>query len=348
MRNKLFVALCLLLLCTGCDKPDSAKYSINQNEINSVLKDAGIVVREKLEQNVTERHAFIMADGLVFIADVPVDWRYTLSPVYEYTYYGYLAGGGSYIQETNCRIRFIGIGENDSEDNFFTITARKGEEVFEYDFPITTNPFIFQDGTKGEWAYQTGELALRFEDARKIYYEGIVQDLEKKYSIYLWMLKDEYDAKEREITDFLESACFRIYDLGVSEKTDFLERELLTLHLWSRYMKLSAQLPEGVVFARREFTNVDSYRACSYSIYLDEDKEVGITFESDQGGGIKDPTGDYKYHLNTKDFEETVYELSGNDYYFPNYNLMVRTWNRKGDAEVWDYLKKIVQSIRFE
>ncbi|MDE7210229.1 MAG: hypothetical protein K2O03_02140, partial [Lachnospiraceae bacterium] len=86
MRNKLFVALCLLLLlCTGCDKPDSAKYSINQNEINSVLKDAGIVAREKLEQNVTERHAFIMADGLVFIADVPVDWRYTLSPVYEYT-----------------------------------------------------------------------------------------------------------------------------------------------------------------------------------------------------------------------------------------------------------------------
>ncbi|MDE7210332.1 MAG: hypothetical protein K2O03_02660, partial [Lachnospiraceae bacterium] len=215
-------------------------------------------------------------------------------------------------------------------------------------FPITPNPFIFQDGTKGEWAYQTGELPLRFEDARKIYYEGIVQDLERKYNIYLLMLKDEYDAKEREITDFLESACFRIYDLGVSEKTDFLERELLTLHLWSRYMKLSAQLPEGSVFARREFTNVDSYRACSYSIYLDEDKEVGITFESDQGGGIKDPTGDYKYHLNTKDFEETVYELSGNDYYFPNYNLMVRTWNRKGDAEVWDYLKKIVQSIRFE
>lgn len=344
-KKILFINLILLLTYGSCGKSNFKVCSENVGKTISLCGTVGNTIKKELQQNATERHAFIMADGLVFIADIPKDWRYALSPVYDYTYCGYL---GDY-NETNCKIRFLGIGEDDSEDNFFEITVKKGQKAFVHNLPVTTvEPFIFQDGTKGEWTYQIGELPLHYRDGNEIFYEGLVQDLEKKYSIYFCMLKDEYDANKDKIMAFLKSACFRVRDLGVERENDFLGRELLTLHIVNRYMRFSVELPEGVMFEKREFNNTDSYRTCSYTIYLDKEKKAAITFQSDQGGGIQDRTGDYKYYLNTKDFRDTVYELQEGGYYFSNYNFIVRTRDDGENEETWEYLKRIVQSIRFE
>lgn len=63
----------------------------------------------------TARHAFIMGDGLVFIADIPDDWRYVFSSIYEYD----LLAKRVENTEKDCQIQFIGYGNGDGTDNFF-------------------------------------------------------------------------------------------------------------------------------------------------------------------------------------------------------------------------------------
>ncbi|MDE7325254.1 MAG: hypothetical protein K2N63_03085 [Lachnospiraceae bacterium] len=299
------------------------------------------------------KHAFIMDNGLIFVADVPKDWRFALWPVYDYAYYESLVNAGTEYREENCFIKFIGEGKGDGEDNFFEIIVGKKEDSFYYEFPVTTEPFVFQDGTKGEWSSQTGR-GYFFGCSRGTdiadHYEAIVQDFDKKQSIHLLMLQEEYDENEHKIRRFLESACFRENDLGEDRETDILDRDLLTLHIRERYMNLSIQMPEGVKFEREEFLGAANCKTCSYHFYLDQEKKTGITLTMDQGGEILEPTGDYRYYVNTKDFGETVYELSSknNSYYFVNHNLWVRLWGDEKNQKLQEFRKQIVQSIRFD
>lgn len=341
-----------LLAACGTAKPQEPEKNILPKGILAEnIKNLTQITPFEDEAIPTKRHAFIVENNPAFLADIPTSWRYRISPVHEYTYYAGLVDAGKNYVERNGSVGLIGKGEEDGEDNFFEFAAAQGtgEGYFDYDFPVITEPFVFQDGTIGELCYQTREDYLKhaMSDIRKIYYEGFVRDSEKGCCIYFSMLQDEYNSNEQEITKFLESAYFSRRSLGASKKENILERELLDLHIWNRYMRLSLQVPEGSAFERREFKNVEGYRTCSYSIYVDTEKKIGITVESDQGAVIAEPTGDYRYYLNVEDFEETVYELSGkNNYYFLNYNMVVRTWG--GDEEQQAYLKKIVQSIRFE
>lgn len=354
IEKQLLFTLSFSLLLAACstEKSQEPETDILQKGIlTENIKNLTQMTPFEGEIILTKRRAFIVENNPAFLADIPTSWRYCLSPVHEYTYYAGLVDAGKNYVEKNGSVGFIGKGEEDGEDNFFVISAAQGtgEGYFDDDFPIITEPFVFQDGTIGECCYQTREDYLKhaMSNIRKIYYEGFVRDAEKGCCIYFSMLQDEFDSNEQEITRFFESAYFSRRSLGISEEENILERELLDLHIWNRYMRLSLQVPEGSAFERREFNNVEGYRTCSYTIYLDTEKKIGITVESDQGAVIAEPTGDYTYYLNVEDFEETVYELSGkNNYYFPNYNMVVRTWG--GDEEQQAYLKRIVQSIRFE
>ena len=53
-------------------------------------------------------------------------------------------------------------------------------------------------------------------------------------------------------------------------------------------------------------------------------------------------------HISFKDFEETVYEMPQRGYYFPNQNLMIWTKYDAENTELREYVKQIVQSVRFE
>lgn len=77
----------------------------------------------------TERHAFLLEDDLVLIADLPVDWRYVVKPVYNYLYcteFRDAVWEDSYYKRG---VDFIGVGGEDSEDNFFIISVGKGGQA---------------------------------------------------------------------------------------------------------------------------------------------------------------------------------------------------------------------------
>ncbi|MDE7327558.1 MAG: hypothetical protein K2N63_15000 [Lachnospiraceae bacterium] len=324
----------------------------NGGEKNFLLEN---IVKLGLGKNLPEAtptkcRAFILENGLAFMADMPVDWRYIIWPVYEYEHYRFLVDKGSHYVEETGSIEFIGLGEEDGEDNYFTLWAAKGEGRFYEDAPVITAPYVFLDGTKGEWSYQVYEDYLKYAmgDKRKNYYEGIVRDKQKDGYIGLSMLEEEYNQNERKIVKFLESACFTKGKLGEKKEENILDRELVDLHIWNRYMKLSLQVPKGSVFTREDFKNEEGYETSSYTIYLDDEEKIGIRIESDQGTVIAEPTGDYMYYLDIKDFEETVYNLRENLYYFANYNILVHTWGGKENQELQKYLKGIVQSVKFE
>lgn len=362
--NKIYMIVPLLLLLIGCGRTNQNVYIKAVGAMVPLLNDFGALAKEEMKvdgmrddlepenpEPEVERHAFIMENGLVFVADLPEDWRYVLSPIYEYAYYKNLVANVGGDIEDDCRIELIGCGERDGEDNFFIVTVKKGKKELINDYPITTNPFLFSDGKKGEWSYKLWEDYLRYAmgDIRKIYYEGVIQDLETENYIYLLMLKDEYDANEREIMKFLESACFRENDLGMGGENNILERESLTLHIWDRYMNFSVSLPEGVIFEKKKFANESRNELFSYVVYLDEKKENYIRFSSDQGGEIKDRSGDYRYYLNTEDFDNVVYVIPDKrGYYFPNHNLMIWTRLARSSKELEERIKQIVQSVHFE
>lgn len=147
----------------------------------------------------------------------------------------------------------------------------------------------------------------------------------------------------------MKSACFREDDLGIGEGDNILEREFLTLHIWDRYMNLSVCIPERVVFKKEEFYNDNNYRDCSYTIDMDGQMEKVIRLSSNQGGGIKEISGDYRYYLNMNDFKEVVYEIpEQRGYYFPNHNFMMWTKIDGGSRELQEYVKWIAQSVQFK
>ncbi len=285
-----------------------------------------------------ERHAFLLEEDLIFIADVPSNWRYIMAPADDYYYY---KEPGLYETE-NRYIEFIGVGEKDKdgEDNFFRLIARRGKRWFS-DRDRICNSFVFQDGTKGEWEFHIWESKPHYGTGGTVpFYEGNVYELGEKYSIWLSLLGGEYDTNEQVIKEFLMSSCFRDSDLGISQEQDLLKREFITMHIWNKSVRVSFQVPEGV----RVKTEEDR---CY--IYLDENHTFGIY--PDYSGEILERSGDFHYYLNVEDFEETVYEIpskySGKDYYFPNHHLLI--WNvNKDEVKLQECVKKIVQSMRFE
>lgn len=114
-------------------------------------------------------------------------------------------------------------------------------------------------------------------------------------------------------------------------------------------MNFSVSLPEGGIFEKEKFFNGSRNAAFSYVVYLDEKKENYIRFSSDQGGEIKDRSGDYRYYLNTEDFDNVVYVIPDKrGYYFPNHNLMIWTRLARSSKELEERIKQIVQSVHFE
>lgn len=345
LSKQLYFGLCLLLFCNACGEAKDSSLGNTEN-----AEKPEITGEQSLPEAATKCRAFILENGLAFMADVPTDWRYIISPTYEYAHYRSLAAADpSYVEESGS-IEFIGLGEEDGEDNYFVLWAAKGEGRFYEDAPVDTKPFVFQDGTKGEWSYQIREDYLKHTmgDIRKNYYKALVRNKEEDCYLGLSMLEDEYGQNEQKIVEFLESVCFTKRKLGEGDKEDILTRALVDLHIWNRYMKLSLQVPKGSSFAKKNFKNEEGYETCSYTIYLDDGKKAGLRIESDQGAVVAEPTGDHKFNLLIEGFEETVWEFGENYYYFPNYNVMVITWGGQGDEKMQDYLKGIVQSVRFE
>ena len=297
----------------------------------------------------TERHAFLLEDDLVLIADLPVNLRYVVKPVYNYLYcteFRDAVWEDSYYKRG---VDFIGVGGEDSEDNFFIITVGKGEASFQGDYLKKSVPFVFQDGTLGEWVEQIWEERLHYKDQVVDQYEGIVRDSTKKYNIHLRMLKEEYDDNREVITDFLKSIYFRESDFGGNDKDDIMDRELITLHLWNEYCSLSLRIPEGVTFKEERCYNDDHYPVYSCEIYFSQDRKERIQIYSDQNGGILERSGDFRYYLNTQDFSDTVYEIPNRrGFYFPNSRLMIQTNFDRENDELWEYIKRIAQSVRFD
>lgn len=272
---------------------------------------------QKTETNMeSERHAFWIENELIFIADVPENWRYILYPKYNH---------GDYrdeIEGTDCGVRFVGKGKEDRDDNFFQIfanAARRGT-AYEYINPnvdyirLDSNPFTFCDGTAGKWNTEIWEESFfRRGERWEIFYRAFICDAERKNYIELNMLKDEYDVNEQDIISFLNSSCFRISDLGISKEENVLKRELLTLHIWNPLMQLSVEVPEGVELGYKIRPYWDrGGDNCLYYIYLDKEKKNYIEIEADPDGWYIEPSGDFHYYLNREDFKETVYEIPMN------------------------------------
>ncbi|MDE7210544.1 MAG: hypothetical protein K2O03_03755 [Lachnospiraceae bacterium] len=293
----------------------------------------------------TERHAFLLEDNLVFIADIPQDWRYILSPTYDYSYYHDLIENE---EERGRGIMFMGIGEKDKdgEDNFFIIRPQKGRgggRLYSSQ-PIISNPFVFQDNTEGVWEYQVRESEPHYGTGGVMpFYEGVVYDLEGNYNITLSMLGTEYEANEPVIKNFLQSACFRNADIGICGEDEIWERELLTLHIWNKSMRLSLCVPEGVGIQ----SGNDNCWIC-----MDAEGKQRIEILVDYGGEMLERSGDYHYYLNVEDFKETVYEIplgiGGKNYYFPERYVAIRINVDEENEELWNCAKRIVQSVRFE
>ncbi|MDE7209877.1 MAG: hypothetical protein K2O03_00350, partial [Lachnospiraceae bacterium] len=201
-------------------------------------------------------------------------------------------------------------------------------------------PFIFRDGMEGGWESFTWVSKPRYGHGEEVlFYWGNVYDLEEECHISLRMLGSEYEANEQVIKDFLESACFRESDLGIDSGKELSEREWLTLHIWNKSIRMSLKVPEGLKISAED-------DRCY--IYLDENNTLGI-YPDEYGGETLERSGDYYYYLNTRDFEDTVYEIPDkygrNNYYFPNQYLLI--WNVM-DETLRGYAKQIVQSMRFE
>ncbi|MDE7327556.1 MAG: hypothetical protein K2N63_14990 [Lachnospiraceae bacterium] len=385
MRNpklviKILTGLCICVLFKACGMPKTGDKIYNTIEIiDDIYKDKMMpgleayktklkteviqnnnIKEEEGSENVsnptknspnqkTGCHAFLLEENTVFIADLPVDWRCVMKPVYDFAYCTEFLGTAGEDDLIKRCVDFIGIGGEDSEDNFFVLTVGTGERKLRNNYVKKSVPFVFQDGTLGEWVDQTWEETLHYKDITVPQYEGIVQDTEKKYYIHLGMLKEEYDANREIITDFLQSVCFRESDLGVSDEPNVLERELITLHLWNEYLNLSLRVPEGVGLKEKRFYNANDYLAYECKIDLSQDGKEYICIYSDPRGGILERTGDYQYYLNTQDFDGTVYEIPDRrGFYFPNRHLMIWTNLDDKNDELWEYTKGIVQSIRFE
>lgn len=150
--------------------------------------------------------------------------------------------------------------------------------------------------------------------------------------------------------DFLKSVCFDGANAGIYEDKGLLEREFLTMHIWDEYLNISLPVPEGAALVRSDYYNDASYKVRSYKVYLDRDRHTYFEIISDQGGEAVDRTGDSRYYLNTEDFEETVYELTGygGGYYFPNWHLWVRHNIGGQNVELLEYVKGIMRSFRLE
>lgn len=324
----LYALFVVLLLCAGC---------------------AGAKENETL----WSRHAFLLDDDLVFIADVPEDWRYSIYPVNDYAYY---------YDKMNDRpvgrrhVEFVGMGERDGEDNFFSILVSTGStglgspydgEPSEY----VQEPFVFQDGMQGIRKYHVWETHFVYSGYKQIEeaYSEVVYDTEEKYVIRLSMLRKEYNANETEIKRFLESACFRTSDLGESEEDSVYKKDLVTLHLWDEYLCMLLQVPEGSLIKKSYYNNDMGYASCAYTICFDESKSNYIVIRADSGD-VFDSCGDTRYYLNVDDFDDIVYELTGfgGGYYFVNQHVQVQVEIDENDTELSEYVKKIVQSIEFE
>ncbi|MDE7327391.1 MAG: hypothetical protein K2N63_14145 [Lachnospiraceae bacterium] len=305
----------------------------------------GCNMQGKESQLETNRHAFLLYDDMVFIADIPQNWRYILSPTYDYSYYRNLIENK---EERGRGVMFIGVGEEDKdgEDNFFMIRPQKGRgggRLYQ-SHPIISESFVFQDNTQGVWEYQVREDEPHYGMGGVMpFYEGNVYDLGENYHISLSMLGEEYDANEQVIKDFLKSACFRKGDLGISGEKEIWMREFLTLHIWNKSMRLSLQVPEG---AGIESGNDNCW------ICMDMEGEERVEISVDYGGEMLERSGDYHYYLNVEDFKGPVYEIplsiGGCNYYFPERYVMVRISVDEANEELWNCAKRIVQSIQFE
>lgn len=305
----------------------------------------------------SERHAFWIENELIFIADVPENWRYILYPKYNH---------GDYrdeIEGTDCEVRFIGEGKEDGNDDFFEIYAHAARKWADYGYIGYSNNFIerdsnsftFCDGTLGRWDTKIWEGSFfHAMQGSTMFYDGCIYDMEKNYYLVFSMLKDEYDANEQDIISFLNSSCFRSSDLGISKEENVLKRELLTLHIWNPLMQLSVEVPEGVELGYKTRPHWDrGGDNCLYYIYLDKEKKNYIEIEADPDGWYIEPSGDFHYYLNREDFKETVYEIPRNfvtsgGYYFMKKNIAFWVYLEEDNTEMKEYAKKIVQSVQFE
>ncbi|MDE7327564.1 MAG: hypothetical protein K2N63_15030 [Lachnospiraceae bacterium] len=315
----------------------------------------------------SERHAFWVANELIFIADIPVDWRYILYPIYDYGYYERF---GKYegMDEQWHYIEFVGKGKNDGMDDFFVILANAFWDWLDFTYKPwdgtiysdrkgtkwNSIPFSFQDGTLGKWETKILDESVYYMDDLVTFYRGYIYDMDENYCIRLNMLKDEYDANEQDIVKFVQSACFRTSDLGISKEKNILKRELITLHIWNAFIQLSLDAPEGAELGHEMRYHSDgSVETSLYYIYLDKDKENYIEIEPDQDGQYIDLMGDFHYDLNVEDFTETVYEIPKNDsiaggYYFPRKNVAVWVNVDEKNTKMREYVNKVVHSIKFE
>lgn len=340
------ISLCILLLglslCAGCSG-------------------------EKRDEVTWSRHAFLLEDDLIFIADIPEDWRYVLRPVYNYLYYKELViydgnyhaawSGSNYAERY---VEFLGrTGEYDGLDNFFRIYASRDgfqyiEDQYRYDEEsalyyyrlesgVTAQAydesFVFADGTQGEWQYWISdeEETIPYSKGMKNMYRGIVYDTGRNFGVGLWMLQSEYAENEPVIKHFLESGCFRTSDLGISEEPDILKRDLLTLHIWNEYMCMTLSVPEGISIERSGDNIV---------LYLDEANT--ILFYPDLDADMLEPSGDFDYFLSSEDFRETVYEIPYNGYYFANQYIMMFLHIDEDSEDLQQLAKKIAQSVCFQ
>lgn len=306
---------------------------------------------QKTTKITTDRHAFILGNDLVFTANIPNDWRYLF-----FSGYDYMDMGKIQQQQTGkvfqAAVKLVGAGMDDGEDNFFNITVYTGKKEFmEYysdDFStLMETPFVFCDGTQGTWKYRTWEGEPGHGNILSTYYEGIVQDAEGKCSIYLIMLKEEFDANAQEIMNFLESVCIGELSFGIDKSKKIFDQEFMTLHIWDEYLHMAFQIPEGAALWKKDQV-YEGYGVRSYRIYLDQDKHIYFQITADPGGILVEPTGEISFFLNTEDFTETVYELEGGtseDYYFPQWHLLVQTNVGKMNQEL---IKTIMRSFQFK
>ncbi|MDE7210333.1 MAG: hypothetical protein K2O03_02665 [Lachnospiraceae bacterium] len=378
IKRKLAILLCLLLSCNACALPKAETSLGYLATITSVLgtivakqrmekQEGGGVepsiqsqygLSEKSSQSTTEittgRHAFLLGNDFFFGANIPDDWRYLLTPVYDYMYVGEILQEKTEKMD-NLAVEFLGTGMEDGENDFFTITVCAGEKDFmEYysdDFStLVVKPFVFCDGTQGTWKYRTWEGKPHHGNIMSTYYEGIVQDIEGKCSIYLIMLKEEFDANVQIITEFLESVCIGKPSIDIDGYKSLSEQEFMTLHIWDEYLNISLQVPVGITLWKKDDFNDVGYKVRTYRVYLDQGMHTYFEIISDQGGAMIEPTGDVRFYLNTEDFKETVYELDGNarGYYFPQWHFSVCTNVGRVNEELWEYVKKIIQSFQFK
>ena len=124
----------------------------------------------------------------------------------------------------------------------------------------------------------------------------------------------------------------------------------MTLHIWDEYLNISLQVPVGITLWKKDDFNDVGYKVRTYRVYLDQGMHTYFEIISDQGGAMIEPTGDVRFYLNTEDFKETVYELDGNarGYYFPQWHFSVCTNVGRVNEELWEYVKKIIQSFQFK